>query len=68
MITQLCDFAQEVQSEAQVYLGLYKRNESIRNLHPITIQGIERNDPELADCIDFLIWDQIVMVNRNPQQ
>lgn len=55
---QLTEFTEQVRKAATQYVSAYLRESSVRSTHLSMMRCLDSAMPELAECIDVLLWER----------
>ena len=54
---QLTEFSEQVLAAATQYVSAYLRDPTFRAMHLQVMRGFDVQVPQLAECIDVLLWE-----------
>ena len=52
------EYADDVKAAAKQYVAVYNFSKEIRDFHLTLMRDLDRGNPQLADCIDVLLFEQ----------
>ena len=55
---QLTEFDANIRTAAKQYVSAYLRDSTFRNAHLQTMRHFDAQVPQLAECIDVLLWER----------
>jgi hypothetical protein len=55
---QLTEFSEQVLAAATQYVSAYLRDSTFRAMHLQVMRSFDAQVPQLAECIDVLLWER----------